>query len=156
MQIKDILKSLLDDDLVKCEKCGISNIYWSFPYADVMTIENRYINLLENNELLNLEINSGKNKITKLIELGKGGEEWDQIFELKRKLQSEITLLETKWADIQENSADKLQEMDEKCKKMEEQSETMIDNSYRIVNYLADLNGTSKIDLIEYFNLPSR
>lgn len=35
MQIKDILAQLVGDNLVSVEKCGSTNIYWSFPF-DVM------------------------------------------------------------------------------------------------------------------------
>ncbi|KAK9458067.1 meiotic nuclear division protein 1 [Dipodascopsis uninucleata] len=31
MQIKDVLQSLVDDGLVRCEKIGSGNFYWSFP-----------------------------------------------------------------------------------------------------------------------------
>ncbi|KAK9377544.1 meiotic nuclear division protein 1 [Lipomyces chichibuensis] len=31
MQIKDILQGLIDDGLVRCEKIGSGNYYWSFP-----------------------------------------------------------------------------------------------------------------------------
>ncbi|EFJ53325.1 hypothetical protein VOLCADRAFT_45864, partial [Volvox carteri f. nagariensis] len=29
--VKDVLQTLIDDDLVHCEKIGISNYYWAFP-----------------------------------------------------------------------------------------------------------------------------
>lgn len=29
--VKEVLQSLVDDDLVRCERIGISNYYWSFP-----------------------------------------------------------------------------------------------------------------------------
>ncbi|KAK9238272.1 meiotic nuclear division protein 1 [Lipomyces kononenkoae] len=31
MQIKDVLQGLIDDSLVRCEKIGSGNYYWSFP-----------------------------------------------------------------------------------------------------------------------------
>lgn len=31
--IKEVLQSLVDDDLVSCERIGIGNYYWSFPSA---------------------------------------------------------------------------------------------------------------------------
>lgn len=32
MQMKDILQELVNDDLLNCEKCGITNLYWSFKF----------------------------------------------------------------------------------------------------------------------------
>ncbi|GLC46636.1 Meiotic nuclear division protein 1 [Pleodorina starrii] len=37
--VKDVLQSLIDDDLVHCEKIGISNYYWAFPSEASVKIE---------------------------------------------------------------------------------------------------------------------
>ncbi|PNH06256.1 Meiotic nuclear division protein 1 [Tetrabaena socialis] len=37
--VKDVLQSLVDDDIVKCEKIGISNYYWSFPAEASVKLE---------------------------------------------------------------------------------------------------------------------
>lgn len=31
MSVKDVLQSLVDDDMVECEKVGTSSFYWAFP-----------------------------------------------------------------------------------------------------------------------------
>ncbi|KAL1916795.1 uncharacterized protein VTP21DRAFT_5499 [Calcarisporiella thermophila] len=35
--VKDVLQSLVDDDLITCEKIGTSNYYWSFPSTALQT-----------------------------------------------------------------------------------------------------------------------
>ena len=37
--VKDVLQSLIDDDLVRSEKIGISNYFWSFPSEASVRIE---------------------------------------------------------------------------------------------------------------------
>lgn len=36
--VKEVLQSLVDDDLVVCEKIGTSNYFWSFPSAVLQTV----------------------------------------------------------------------------------------------------------------------
>lgn len=31
MTVKDVLQSLVDDNMVDCERVGTSNYYWAFP-----------------------------------------------------------------------------------------------------------------------------
>jgi hypothetical protein len=37
--IKDVLQSLVDDDLVRCERIGVSNFFWSFPSEAAVKLE---------------------------------------------------------------------------------------------------------------------
>ncbi|CAO3576698.1 unnamed protein product [Absidia cylindrospora] len=39
--VKDVVQSLVDDDLVVTDKIGISNYYWSFPSAAAQTKKNK-------------------------------------------------------------------------------------------------------------------
>ncbi|ORZ11900.1 meiotic nuclear division protein 1 [Absidia repens] len=39
--VKDVVQSLVDDDLVVTDKIGISNFYWSFPSAAAQTKKNK-------------------------------------------------------------------------------------------------------------------
>ena len=59
IQLKDVLKYCIDEDMVKCEKCGILNIYYSFPILNEKILENRYLSKLEN-------LNNLKELVTKL------------------------------------------------------------------------------------------
>ncbi|CEP11690.1 hypothetical protein [Parasitella parasitica] len=46
--IKDILMSLVDDELVITDKIGTSNYYWSYPSAAIQTKRNKLDNLSQN------------------------------------------------------------------------------------------------------------
>ena len=41
MSVKDVLKGLVDDDMVVCEKVGTSSYYWAFPSTAINTRNNR-------------------------------------------------------------------------------------------------------------------
>ena len=53
--VKDVLQSLVDDDLVHQEKIGISNYFWSFPSEAAVKLDNE-INKLK----ANLDARSGE------------------------------------------------------------------------------------------------
>jgi hypothetical protein len=54
MSVKDVLQSLVDDNLVQLEKIGITNYYWSFPSKAVVTLRNKIESVeAENSRLVN-------------------------------------------------------------------------------------------------------
>lgn len=41
MSVKEVLQSLVDDNMVDCERVGTSNYYWSFPSKALNTRKHR-------------------------------------------------------------------------------------------------------------------
>ncbi|KAH3674485.1 hypothetical protein WICMUC_003323 [Wickerhamomyces mucosus] len=39
LQMKDLLQTLLDDNLIKAEKCGVTTIYWCFQYDQIKNLK---------------------------------------------------------------------------------------------------------------------
>ncbi|KXZ44841.1 hypothetical protein GPECTOR_61g794 [Gonium pectorale] len=59
--VQDVLQSLIDDDLVHCEKIGISNYYWAFPSEASVKIETevkKYETELANTKRRRVEVES--------------------------------------------------------------------------------------------------
>ncbi|KAF7682724.1 Meiotic nuclear division protein 1 like protein [Astathelohania contejeani] len=54
--IKDILQSLIDDDLVRCEKLGTSNYYWSFPSHSKILAKHAAEKMVTENESMQHEL----------------------------------------------------------------------------------------------------
>ncbi|ODV60797.1 Mnd1p [Ascoidea rubescens DSM 1968] len=74
MQMKEILQHLIDDSLIKFEKCGITNFYWCFEFDLTKSINSNYSNLIkrkttliENNQVLAEKIK--KEKLSRVNEL---------------------------------------------------------------------------------------
>ncbi|CCE83822.1 Piso0_004411 [Millerozyma farinosa CBS 7064] len=42
MIVKEVVQQLIDDNLVNCEKCGTTNLYWSFKYERIRKQEQAY------------------------------------------------------------------------------------------------------------------
>lgn len=63
MQIKDVLQGLVDEGLVRCEKIGSGNYYWSFPSETTRIKELKLVNLQQKLESETKDINSLVEKI---------------------------------------------------------------------------------------------
>ncbi|KAI1301459.1 Meiotic nuclear division protein 1 -like protein [Halotydeus destructor] len=89
MQIKEILQSLVDDNMVECEKIGTSNYYWSFPSKAILAKKQK-------SEELTKSLESAKQKLSKVEKELKSFESVKDDLELKKKeLERLKTLTET-------------------------------------------------------------
>lgn len=64
MQMKDVLQELLDDDLLNCEKCGNTNLYWSFKFDFIKQQNDKYDRLTQELDKLKEQIEKVKKDIT--------------------------------------------------------------------------------------------
>ena len=100
MQVKDILQTLLDDNLVDTDKIGNGNFYWSLPskarQSRIERLENLQNEIMENktkkkqltqfieNQLL--EKPNSSERVDKLQEMKKIGEELDEAERIRDSL----------------------------------------------------------------------
>jgi DNA repair ATPase RecN len=157
MQIKDILKMLVDDGLVNCEKCGISNIYWSFKFTSIMKINNDYEKATKKKEEILQLIISAKKEIKELkkerqlsvAKRNKLSDEINQLIDQNNKFQNEIDT-------ILANTPEKINDRLSKLSNAQIAIDTMTDNINILVNFIIDSNptGMSKSQICEYFGIP--
>lgn len=78
MQMKELLQQLIDDDLVRSEKCGVTTVYWCFEYdklkkmKEVVTMNQEKLDKLEAKKLMlqkNIETESGARKNSSYLKL---------------------------------------------------------------------------------------
>lgn len=156
MQIKDILKLLVDDGLVNCEKCGISNIYWSFKYTSIMKISNDYERSIKRKDELTKSIENGKKEIEGLqndrkLSVEKRTELNNEIISLI----NEKNYLNQKINKLLENSPEKINQRLNKIQKFQDSIDIMMDNIEILINFLINSNpNLSKDEIYEYFKIP--
>lgn len=158
MQIKDILKLLIDDGLVNCEKCGISNIYWSFQYTSILKINTEFnklelkklqkINEIEN---LKIELNNLKNERSILK-----NEEKIKLINHVSKLKDENLKFELILKTLKLNSPDTIKFKINKIKQLEKSIDILVDNIDILVSFILELNtnGMERENIFEFFNIP--
>ncbi|KAG0674438.1 Meiotic nuclear division protein 1 [Pichia californica] len=158
MQIKDILKLLTDESLVNCEKCGISNIYWSFKYNSVMRLLNDFNNLNIKKEKILINLNSLNNELKLLkFERSKISKiEKNKLLLNINKLKNDKLILQNKFNNLISNSPDIINSKKNNLKILQNSIIILIDNIEILINFIFSLNpnGLSKHEIREYFKIP--
>ncbi|RVD92680.1 meiotic nuclear division 1 protein, partial [Tubulinosema ratisbonensis] len=86
--VKEVLESLVNDDLVRTEKLGISNYYWSFPSQKLVAKQKLLTTLEKENFSLNENIKNLTEKIKK-EELLRSSEERNELIKEYLELKNE-------------------------------------------------------------------
>lgn len=158
MQIKDILKMLVDEGLVNCEKCRISNIYWSFQYTSTMKMTKEHDSLLVRKSNLLNAIEEYRLEIEKLKaeRSGLSKKERTQLLGQISKLQTEKSSLEIQLESLLANTPEKVNARLNNIKRLQEAIDILMDNIDLLVNFIADSNpaGMTKANIREYFGVP--
>lgn len=147
MQIKDILQMLIDDDLIKCEKCGSMNLYWCFEYDLAKALINKYSNLKTRIDDLLIQIQQMEQEIS---------EKKDNCVTEKEKitydkeidsLTIERDSLQKELQKLRDNSPQKLKRLEDLLVKQLTEAENYADNIDCLVRYLSSKQGISSTNL---------
>jgi DNA-binding transcriptional MerR regulator len=109
--VKEILDSLVSDDLVICEKIGAGNFYWSFPSQAYQSLANKIKTFTEENSNLDKQIEELEERVE---ECTVGKEETDERTQLNliiAKLEKDIQEKEKELAVFQRNDPKRLDEI---------------------------------------------
>ncbi|GAX82781.1 hypothetical protein CEUSTIGMA_g10207.t1 [Chlamydomonas eustigma] len=109
--VKDVLQSLVDDDLVRQEKIGISNYYWSFPSEASVKMESDLKKLQEAVRAAKLR----KVELAAAVEVEKSGKEVSETRTLKVKqleaIQTEINACDEELFKYKDNDPKRYEAM---------------------------------------------
>lgn len=102
MIVKEVVQQLIDDNLVNCEKCGTTNLYWSFKYERIRKQEQAYQRL----EKQLADLQEKQVALTEKIQLAKLQRTAKSKFGQRSALLTELNSLVTQKSDF-ENLIDK-------------------------------------------------
>jgi hypothetical protein len=157
MQIKDILKMLIDDGLVQCEKCGISNIYWSFQYTGIMKLNSDFKRLTTKKETLINSIREAKTEVDTLkIERKMDIQEREELLIQAKNLEIANAEINRKIQSLLESSPEQIEQKETTVRNIQMAIDTMYENLDILVSFIYDANpsGLSKTAIREYFGIP--
>ena len=100
--VKDVLQSLVDDDLVNQDKIGISNFFWSFPSAASVRLESERTKLLQKLAILEEEEDGVRANIAKDMP---GKEDCKERDEMEQKIEKITESLQNKKRELESFSA---------------------------------------------------
>ncbi|ODV85470.1 hypothetical protein CANARDRAFT_28267 [[Candida] arabinofermentans NRRL YB-2248] len=160
MQIKDVLQTLLDDDLVNCEKCGVQNIYWVFKYDVQLKLNNKNEKLKKDIDALkakNIELKE-QIELEKSTRLEKGDDDIDRskmMLELKH-LKAKVAANKEELDKYRQYDPAFLKQAEQNLSELQEGCEVLADNIETIVSFFgADpLSGISSSDFRKEFGIP--
>lgn len=97
MIVKEVVQQLIDDNLVNCEKCGTTNLYWSFKYERVRKQEKTYQRL----ERQLADLQEKQISLTEKIQLAKLQRTAKSKFGQRSSLLTELNSLATQKSDFE-------------------------------------------------------
>ncbi|KAI9505431.1 Meiotic nuclear division protein 1 [Coemansia spiralis] len=153
--VKDVVQSLVDDNMCYCEKIGTSNYYWSFPSETAVKRQNKM-------KELDIEItqqNAKKSEYEESIRQAQLGRE--QTGE-RTALMEELAELEAQW-DSQQAELQQFKECDPvlMAKKREEatiardSANRWTDNVFILQSWTRDKFNMESADFNKYFGIPT-
>lgn len=152
--VKDVLQSLLDDNLVDTDKIGIGNFYWAFLSKAQTNRERRLVNLDQ-------EIEDSKNERklihSKLEEEKKSREETESrqnALEEFANLQSEMAEINKKLEELRKTQPEYLQECRENSAKCRAEGNKYTDEIMTMVGFMKKTMAVREEDVKRQFGLP--
>lgn len=113
--VKDVLQSLVDDDLVHQERIGASNYFWAFPSEEAVRLEMELQELQKRKEGLEVRLEEVGGELVK-AKIGKeGGKERQEAMEALGELQARAVELEKEVSQFRDNDPEVIAAMKDAC-----------------------------------------
>ncbi|CAG8443713.1 9699_t:CDS:2 [Ambispora gerdemannii] len=152
--VKDVLQSLIDDNLVATDRIGTSNYFWSFPSSALQSRKAKIDELTHELE----KLKEKKSEIQLNIEKAKGGrEESDDREELLKKLAEAKTLKKQNTDELQryrECDPTLLEAKEKAAKCALESANRWTDNIFQLQTYICDKFFMPREDFYSRFGIP--
>ena len=113
--VKDVLQSLVDDDLVHQDKIGISNFFWSFPSEVAMRLEKEESTLNSKLEGLSKEQDTLVGKIEEEREGKEDSKERRELAESISKMKGSIGAKRKELETYSENDPERFENLSTLC-----------------------------------------
>lgn len=152
--VKDVLQTLVDDELIRSEKIGTSVYFWIFPGENVTKIEQRISETLKNIVEAEFKLKKLKDACEK-EKIGKEDTEERQILlrELE-ELKAKENQLNKQIAKFSDADPEVIAKLGEKVQKYKEVTNTWTDNIFAIQGWCKNKFDISVECLNKHFNIP--
>jgi len=154
MSVKDVLQSLVDDNLVDQERIGTSNYFWSYPSKVINTKRQRVSAFQEQVDNCQTKICENDKKLNQ-VKVGK--EESDQRTELLsqyEKFEEENSKLISVLEQYKECDPEVIEEMKEQGKTALEAANRWTDNVFAVKSWCTKKFGIDGKEIDKQFGIP--
>ncbi|KAI0980258.1 hypothetical protein GJ496_001056 [Pomphorhynchus laevis] len=151
--VKEIVQSLLDDNLIESDKIGTSLYYWSFKYKQLLQLKNE---IRENNHRISELQELLKSATVKIDQLNADDgqiKEARNLMKLKDKLAVEVSETKISLNDKSELSSEALLEKKNKLDNVVDAANAWTDLIFSLKGLIKNFNTASEDDVNKYFEI---
>lgn len=159
MLIKDIVQQLIDDNLINCEKCGTTNLYWCFKFDKIKNLQVQYNSYQSKLKEKQLE----RDQLIEKIQLGKLQRVAKGEFGDRSKLIKQFTCLNKRKLQLDEelqkygdSDPQLIQALNEKNARLILAIETYTDDIESLIYYFTKVSSAAieELDLRNELGIP--
>lgn len=154
MLVPDLIKKLVDENLISVEKCGASNIFWCFQFQ-------KHHSYQCETEKIQLAIESFKEENTKkraqfekLKATEDKSEERTELLEEYNKLKEKAMKIEEMKKQNSECSYEEYQSLQKEKEEMKNKANKLTDDIYNIQGYMSGKYNIGRKDFNQSFGVP--
>lgn len=144
MILPDLLKKLLDDNLIKSEKCGASNVYWCFGYQS-----HHFYSCETEKAILAIASFEEENKkkrehLKKILSNTKRTPERDELLDKYNALKEKVAEINEHKKQRQDYSYDEFKRLQNEIEEMKVAANKKTDNIFVLQGFVTNKFGISK------------
>eukprot|EP00186_Timspurckia_oligopyrenoides_P001901 CAMPEP_0182447140 /NCGR_PEP_ID=MMETSP1172-20130603/11968_1 /TAXON_ID=708627 /ORGANISM="Timspurckia oligopyrenoides, Strain CCMP3278" /LENGTH=192 /DNA_ID=CAMNT_0024643457 /DNA_START=55 /DNA_END=633 /DNA_ORIENTATION=- len=153
--VKEVVQSLVDDDLIGTDKCGVQTVYWCLPSDNVQKKRARIRTLEKSIENKNQMIANAKEENAALQKGRESSETRDQLLRKLSELTKTRKELEEKLSRFAECDTDLANAMKDGTTVAVEAANRWTDNIFTLKSWTCNTFGLSPKDFEESFCIPA-
>ena len=155
MLVPELIKKLMDENMISMEKCGASNIFWCFKYQKQHFYSCEIEKSEELRKVLEEEINKKTIALNKIKDSRKPSIERDELLEEYNKLKLTVQKIDEKRNLSEEFSFKSFLEMKKETELLKKESEKLTDNIFALQSFSCKKFGMSKKEFGSNFDIPN-
>ena len=152
--VKDVLQSLLDDNLVDTDKIGIGNFYWAFLSKAQQNRENRITFLTSEIDSTKNERKLTQSKLENVTETRKPTEARQAAKEEHQSLLEELAGIDAEMETLRKNQPEYVQECLDRAKKSTEEGNRYTDEVFTMIGFMKKTMSAREEDIRRQFEVP--
>ncbi|KAK1348584.1 meiotic nuclear division protein Mnd1 [Hamiltosporidium magnivora] len=152
-KVKEIIQSLVDDDLIKQEKIGISHYFWCFPSDTLHTLELSLSKCENENKKMKEEISQKEKELKKMYKLRQESDirsdmivQWNSLKDTVLQQNKEINMFSECDPDLYNKNLNEISLMKESINKI-------TDNIFTLQSYVSDKFNVERVDFNNNFSV---
>ncbi|KAI5152328.1 hypothetical protein ENBRE01_2745 [Enteropsectra breve] len=154
MQLSDMLKAALDEDLINCEKCGNTNIYWAFRFQQHHSSACEIEKTNSEIEGLTEDIKKKKKHLGRLAKDREANPERVELVNVYSSYKAQVEEIENKKKAAEKCSLEQYNSLDKEIEELKKTTNEYTDNIYTMQSFISSKYGVNKNDFNKNFSIP--